>query len=434
MESSKQFFDSVKQLRELSASFPDEIRKAKTPEEMQAKLQELSELAEQITKPLEEIYGNLEQSFSPVEGSSADPENDLLKAHPEWIESASAAKIYADLMPYINLELTENPKASNEPLVFVLAAAAKRARADGLEIPRLKAEDAAESYKKDVPRAIAKSVNKLLNPLDKVNSNIWDILESAETNGQLGIYFDMTKKGDKPEKALVTYSINFDALSELDVKITKQLTPYDKRVYIAVAALWNGGNEIITATQIYKLMGNRGQPKSDDVQKIKDSILKMGAAWITIDNEKESSAYKNYIRFPYQGYLLPFEWRPLIINNMFTDAAIHLFREPPMISFAKQRKQITTIEQKVLESPISKTNANLMLEDYLLERIGHMKSEKSKAPNKILYSTLYEKCRITTSKQRSRTPEKIKRYLGHYQGCGYIDGYKMEKDGIIIFV
>ena len=249
------------------------------------------------------------------------------------------------------------------------------------------------------------------------------------------IDFDTSnKKKDKPETAIVTYSINFDALNELDVKITRQLTPYDKRVYIAAAALWNGGNQVITATQIYKLMGNRGQPKSSDVQKIKDSILKMGAAWITIDNERESEVYKNYVRTPYQGYLLPFEWKPIFINNMFVDAAIHLFREPPMISFAKRRNQITAIEQKVLESPINKTDANLRLEDYLLDRIGHMKSEKSKAPKKILYSTLYENCGITTSKQRSRAPEKIKRYLEHYRGCGHIDGYTMENDGIIVFV
>ena len=105
-----------------------------------------------------------------------------------------------------------------------------------------------------------------------------------------------------------------------------------------------------------------------------------------------------------------------------------------MISFAKRRNQITAIEPKLLESPISKTDANLRLEDYLLERIGHMKSEKSKAPNKILYSTLYEKCGITTRLQRSRIPDKIKRYLDYYKSCGFISGYSMEKDGISIGV
>ena len=411
------------------------------PAQMRAKRQELAELAEKLGNPLQTIMDGLQGAFSQLVPGEPAPEADWLKnLSAQAAESAKMAKLYSELAPYMDAELANNPKIGKEPFEFLLAAAARRARADGKEIPHLKAEDAEQELKKQLPAIIPKGVNTLHYPLDKPNQNIWNLLEAAETNGQLAIHFDTTKKGETPGKAIVTYSINFDALNELDVKITRQLTPYDKRVYIAVAALWNGGNENITLTQIYKLMGNRGQPKSIDIQKIKDSVLKMGAAWVTIDNEKESLVYKNYVRTPYQGYLLPFEWIPIFVNNMFTEAAIHLFREPPLIEFAKRRNQVTAIEQRLLESPINKTEANLRLEDYLIERIGHMKSDKSKAPNKILYSTLYEKCGINTKMQRNRAPEKIKKYLDHYKACTnssgkpFIEGYKMEKDGIVIFV
>lgn len=430
MDSSKQFFDSVKRLEELTKIFPDEIRKAKTPEEMQAKLQELTELAAQISGPLEEIYGNLEQSFSPVEGSAAEPENDLLKAHPEWVESASAAKIYADLMPYVNRELAENPKASSEPLFFVIAAAAKRARADGQEIPRLKAEDAAEAYKKDLLRTIAKSVQTLEYPLDKPDNNIWRLLEPDESDGKINISFDTTKDGDEPGTAIVTYSINFDALSE--VGINKQLTPYDKRVYIAVASLWNGGNETMTATQIYKMMGSDVQPNDGDINKINDSLTKMGAARITLDNAKESQVYGNYQHFKYDAPLLPFERISVYQNNAYTDSAIRLYREPPLITFAKQRKQITVINQKLLESPISKTTKHLMIDDYLIREISHMKNKKAKRNKKMLYDTLFKECKITDSKDRRRQKDYIKKYLDHYKECHFIKGYVLVKDGIII--
>lgn len=430
MDSSKQFFDSVKRLEELTKTFPDEIRKAKTPEEMQQKLQELTELAAKITKPLEEIYGNLEQSFLPVEGSAAEPENDLLKAHPEWIESASTAKIYADLMPYINLELAENPKANSEPLFFVIAAAAKRARADGQEIPRLKAEDAAETYKKELPRATAKRVEILTYPLDKPNNSIWRLLEPDETDGETIFVFDVTRDGEEPGKATVTYSINFDALSE--VGIDKQLTPHDKRVYIAVAALWNGGNKTMTATQIYKMMGSSKQPNDGDISKINDSLTKMGAARITLDNAKEATVYSNYKRFQYDAPLLPFERISLYQNNAFTDSAIRLFREPPLITFAKQRKQITVINQKLLESPVSKTIKHLMIDDYLIREISHMKNTKTKRNRKMLYDTIFKECKITETKDRSRQKDYIKKYLDHYKECNFIKGYSLLKDGIII--
>ena len=129
-------------------------------------------------------------------------------------------------------------------------------------------------------------------------------------------------------------------------------------------------------------MGNRGQPKSEDIKKVNDSITKMGAARVYIDNEREASVYK-YRHFVYDAPLFPYVRMSAFQNNMFTDAAIRMYAEPPLITFAKQRNQVTAIERKVLESPINKTDANLMLEDYLLERIGRMKSDKSKTPNKI---------------------------------------------------
>ena len=440
-ERTSRIIDALKAFETAVAEFQADGLKAMQegtidPAQMRAKRQELAEIAERLGNPLQAIASSLQGVFAQFgeDEPGAEAESELLQAQPQLMVTAKRAGLYSELLPYMNAELANNPKIEKEPFEFLIAAAARRARAAGKEIPHLKAEDTEQELKKDLPAIIPADVNALHYPLDKPNQNIWGLLEAVEPNGQLQIHFDTTKKGETPEKAIVTYSINFDALDALDCKITRQLTPFDKRVYIAIAALWNGGNQYITATQIYKMMGNRGQPKSDYVKKINDSVTKMGAAWIVLDNEREAAVYKNYVRMPYDGSLLPFERHSAFINNMFSDAAIHLFREPPMISFAKRRNQITAIEPKLLESPISKTDANLRLEDYLLERIGHMKSEKSKAPNKILYSTLYEKCNIVTSKQRSRTPDKIKRYLDYYKSCDFISGYSMEKDGISISV
>ena len=406
------------------------------PAQIKAKRQELAEFSERLGNPLQTLANSLQGVFAQFgegePGTGAD--GDLLRAQPQLLESAKMAKIYSELLPYMDAELENNPKIGKEPFEFLIAAAARRARADGKEIPHLKAEDTEQEIKKDLPRVMAREVDTLHYPLDKPNNKIWGLLETADQSGQIRFDIITTKKGDKKNEAVIYYGINFDALDALDCKITRQLTPFDKRCYIAAAALWNGGNQVITATQIYKMMGNRGQPKSDDVKKINDSITKMGAARVYIDNEKESKVYKNYRHFRYDAPLLPFERISAFQNNMFTDSAIRLFREPPLITFAKERNQVTAIEQKVLESPINKTDANLMLEDYLLERIGHMKSDKSKAPDRILYSTLYEKCGIKTRLQRSRLPDKVKRYLEHYKGCGHISGYSMEKDGVRIVV
>lgn len=292
------------------------------------------------------------------------------------------------------------------------------------------AEIAAAAAAAELPRIMLKQVNQVQYPLDKPNSEIWGILEAADPNGQLSLAFNTSKKG-RGQDAIIYYGISFDE-QETGLKITKTLTPFDKRVYIAAAALFNGGNNVISATQIYKMMGNSGQPKAKQVQKINDSLTKMEAAHVFLDNTYEAQVYKNYPRFKYDASLLPFERTSAYINNTLTEAAIHLFREPPLITFARERGQITSLSQRLLESPISKTDANLQIEDYLLERIGHMKSPKSHTPRKMLFTTIYDKCGIKTWKQRSRALKKITRYLDHYKKCGWIAGYTIEQDGITI--
>ena len=292
-----------------------------------------------------------------------------------------------------------------------------------------------EAAAQELPRIIANPTEKLNYPLDKPNSVIWNLITDAaknNPNGQIQLAIDTSKKGSKQD-AVILYSINFDELPT-DIKITKQLTQYDKRVYIAAAGLFNAGNEIISATQVYKMMGNSGTPQASDLQKINDSLTKMGAARVYIDNTQEVQQAKGYKLFKYDAPLLPFERISAYINGQLTASAIHIFREPPLISFAKQRNQITTINRQLLESPISKTDANLLIDDYLLERIGHMKSGKGKAPRKMLFVTIYDHCNIKTAKQRQRAPEKIRRYLEHYKKCGWIKGYKEETDGITILL
>lgn len=261
-------------------------------------------------------------------------------------------------------------------------------------------------------------------PLDKVNSQIWSLLEE-DTRGQLAL---KAERVGSSTPLNIYYAIDFEAL-EGDITITRRLTAYDKRAYIAISALFNAGNSVITMTQIYYAMGYTGKPGRSDLERINMSITKMTGARIYVNNEQEASSYK-YDKFVYDGSLLPVERGTAVSGGQFSDSAIHLFREPPVISFAKQRRQITTIDVKLLQSPVNKTDQNLILDDYLIERIARAKKKGSS--HRILFKTLYEKVGVTTSKQKQRIPEKVRKYLDHYRQCGMISGYDMGKDGVTV--
>ncbi len=265
-------------------------------------------------------------------------------------------------------------------------------------------------------------------PIDKPNSVIWGLL-TENTHGQITYPLKAEPNGSKKEVNIL-YSIDFDVI-ESDVPIVKRLTQYDKRVYIAAGALWDAGNNIITIGQIYHAMGYTGTPGAADKEKIGKSFTKF-AARITINNDQEIKAGYNYPRFDYDGDLLPFERvrEHDVINGQIIEETIHVFREPPLLSFARGRKQLTTYPLKVLQSPNSKTERNLAIEDYLLERIA--KAKRGTEPRKILLSTLYDHANITSRLQKSRAPQTIKNYLDHYKKCGEIKGYAIDKTSITL--
>ena len=278
------------------------------------------------------------------------------------------------------------------------------------------------------------TAEKVDYPLDKPNTKIWNLLEDAE-DGQLS--FDIITSPKKAKKeTTVFYSIDFGSLEQSDgITIAKRLDPFDKRVYLAAAAHYNAGNDIISETQIYKLMGYTGRPAAATIEKIHNSLAKMRAATINLKNDNELAAGMKYDAFSYDGSLLPFERVTAYINGQICEAAVHLFREPPMVTFARQRNQITSLKRDLLETPLSKTDASLRLEDYLIERIAHMKSAEGKTVRyrKILYSTLYKECNITEKKQRQRLPEKLDRLLNYWKSRYFIAGYAFLDDGVKIF-
>jgi hypothetical protein len=280
----------------------------------------------------------------------------------------------------------------------------------------------------NLPQVLVRQLKSIVFPVDKVNKNIWGLLEQP-TDGQLTLNFDVTADKDKESKKPVTimYSLDFNSLA--NVSVTKKLEPYDKRVYLAISALFNEGYDVISVNQIYAAMGYTGDPGQKDREKINNAITKMNSAHLIIDNKYEAKSYK-YDHFKYDGVLLPMERMQAYINGQLSDAAIHIFREPPMVSFAKQRKQVTTIDIKLLDSPLNKNNATIELEDYFIEEIARIK--KGERNPKMLYSTIYENAHITTSKQKQRAPQKIKKLLDFYKQKGFIDAYQVVSDGIII--
>lgn len=283
------------------------------------------------------------------------------------------------------------------------------------------------------PKVITTKASKIEYPIDKINSE-----DTWTKNQTFAASVDVKKRNSKQKQDVeILYAIDFSQLeAKQNISISKELTAYDKRVYIAVAALFNAGNKIMSTPMIYHAMGFTGEPGKSDKEQIYNSIIKMRLTAIAIDTTKESEKY-DYPKFQYTGTLLPSEDYSAVINGNLTDKAINFLREPPLITFAKGRGQFTTFCIEILQSPLSKTDINLKIEDYLLERIARIKHGTGQP--KILYKTIADNVGIknmTIDNQRNlkkRLPSKVNKYLDYYVKRQFIKKYTTDKDGVIVF-
>ena len=290
-----------------------------------------------------------------------------------------------------------------------------------------------------------KKTEDIIFPVDKVNLAIWN-------KGIEGNLKNIPIKADKDADSHsldIMYSVFFDQLEELEkngtLHIARRLTPFDKRVIVACTALYDAGNQIFSLTQIHYKMGNTATPNTTQLQKIYESVLKMIFTRIEINNTKEAEVYK-YPKFIYNGALFPAESLAEVTsvngkkvyakydeNNNITEAMIHPFRRSAVIDFAQGRKQVTTFNVRLLQSPLDKRDSNLELEDYLIWRIARAQNSGKKT-EKILLNTIYQNCHITSDKQKQRAPEKITRLLEHQKKVDFFKKYKLDKAGGYVLI
>ena len=274
---------------------------------------------------------------------------------------------------------------------------------------------------------------------DKLNRNVWGQFADMPPGqtalgfmdgGVLDLSLNTASAKDRANgvQRLVSYAIDFDALEESS--IAPRLEPYDHRVYEAVSSLFNHtGRSHFTLKEIHFAMGFGTEPSKAQKKKLNDSLTKMMRAHISVDNQDEIATY-DYPHYVYDGALLPMERVTGYVDGQIANGVIHVFREPPLFTFARERKQFTTHSVRVLQTPLNKNDTNIRIEDYLLEQIDWMRH--GKRSRTILYETLFEKTGITRRDAKSRKRKDVKKLLDHYVSVDLIKGYKENKESVEI--
>lgn len=253
-------------------------------------------------------------------------------------------------------------------------------------------------------KAIPKKAESIVYPVDKLNFNLWQGLESKKYN------VSVEKQGSK-EEIKVYFTPKFSG---------EPMNAYDKRVYLAVCALYEAGNEYITAGMIYRAMGGKGYPKVEKYEKLKQSIEKMAVVRISIDNEQEAIKYKYRSFSVTNDYLLNCSSVEKIeLKGGKSDYSIHIFEKPVLMRYAEEHKQVTTYTPEQFQMPLSMTEMNCAIDDYFRYRIARASGKTVK----IKLKTLFEYCNISDRREKYKAKQRFDTFLQFYADVKLIQNY-----------
>ena len=297
--------------------------------------------------------------------------------------------------------------------------------------------DFTSEERRELEEILVRYPAKYITPIDKVSNKAFEgVLNSAEP-----IAVEVIKKAKSRKEIYTFVMIDIAELEGVKINGRRELTAFDREVHDAIITLYvEGGNVLITVNMIYQMMTGKKDahcsPKQ--AQAISDSITKLMFSHAIIDASQEAKL-RGLDKAKYDSNLLNAK-RLTVSANGQTVEAIKMLDTPILYDYAERRNQIGRFDVKLLDSPVNKTEENIVLDGYLRRRILGMKGSSKLSPT-IKYDTIYKQLEISAGSESSLRNKKmkirnnVKKILDFYKEEGFIKGYvenshKAEKNKI----
>lgn len=250
------------------------------------------------------------------------------------------------------------------------------------------------------------------------------------------------------------FLMEIDDLTDLNIPITnkislshsspkiEKLTNFDKEVMDAVATLAPISN-VISASTIFRLISGKinGVVNKEQREKVNDSMERCKKYEIEIDLTSEylefSPKEKGSVEgVKYTGFLIYFS----TINKMTKNGSNYYYKimdMPTMFRWAESIGKVSTFPLILLDTPIQKTEAVIVVQGFLLREIDNMK-KMVRESNFICWEQIYEVTNFTnfTRQKKLRMRDYVKVILQDWKEKGFIEDFSIsnnhEQKGIFI--
>lgn len=240
------------------------------------------------------------------------------------------------------------------------------------------------------------------------------------------------RKGRKEINTLVSLSLP----EQFALEGINQMDGYDKAVLNGVNSLLANGTVNFTIPMLYHAMTGKENPTVDEglLQELQRRIEQMRRTLITIDLTEELQAKYldvDITQPQVQGYLLPLNLISARINGRPVQV-YHLLDVPPMLAYAKMKRQLATVPLSLLNAPLNNNATTIPLKNYIIARCESMKNGNNRIKsNKILFEAIYaelgEENANKVRKKRIRDYTEI--ILTHMIDHNYLKSYTLTKKG-----
>ena len=298
-------------------------------------------------------------------------------------------------------------------------------------------EKTSEPAKPTLPKYDFVYPTELQQNLTKASSTLFSSKNSLEDLRQIAIDVAPNKKG-----LTTTYSVNVD-LTAPELKGTENVTEYDKSVHNMSVSIGKANEHgFFTAKQVatallYGDNPSNSNPSKQQIGAVTKSIEKLALIRLTID-------WTEHIRLNNKGdipegasfkvtdYMLPVRKYTATIGGQKVEGYQFIDRDnyTPLHQYATSVGQIGQHPVKMLNIPINLDQQKIVIRDFLLEEIAHIKN-RTNWNNTISVDRLLdvagESSQTIEPTKKKRLFKTIKAMLEYWKEEGYIKGYKENK-------
>ena len=240
-------------------------------------------------------------------------------------------------------------------------------------------------------------------------------------------------------KAKQEVTITAKVVSLLDgagITLTSVLSEQDRCVFDGVCTLFESGQTVVTAKQIYQTYTGISKPNPQAIGHVTKSLNKMRTTLIDIDWTKHANM-KNLdvgdnVTITRNGYLLPLESVTFKSGGKVV-TGYQIIKEPAYLTYSRLTKQLVTIPAEMLKlETVSMSPERIAIQHYMLRHIEYMKNEKGRYGNRtMLFETIFEKCNlnVSTRQYKARYVDAIEKILTEWVERKYIKRYEVTTKG-----